>query len=90
MSDRVEEIRARLDAATPGPWGTDERYHGKVYCDDSLGSMVADTGSRYTIAITREKEAANADLIAHAPADLAWCLAEIERLRAATSPASVA
>jgi hypothetical protein len=55
MPDRLAEIRARLDAATPGEW--------------PFGEMV------------RHLLPPDADLIAHAPADIAWLLAEVERLR---------
>lgn len=51
MTDRLTEIRARLDAATP-EWN---------YDNDQSGEDV--------------------DLINHAPADIAWLLAEVERLR---------
>ncbi len=54
MPDRLAEIRARLDAATPGPTprvALRERQHGM----DAL--------------------------YAHAPADIAWLLDEVERYR---------
>lgn len=65
MSDRLQEIRARLDAATPGPW---EKTSPNVVV--AAGDVVAG------VPLTN-----NADLIAHAPADLAWLLDEVERLR---------
>ena len=54
MSDRLTEIRARLDAATPGEW--------------PMGALVP-----YLLP-------SDADHIAHAPADIAWLLDEVERV----------
>lgn len=50
MPDRLNEIRARLDAATPGPY----EWHG---CPPG-----------------------DAAFLTNAPADIAWLLAEVERL----------
>ena len=61
MPDRLQEIRARLDAATPGPW--------EVVCNttsDVVGVLDGDYD--------------DADLIAHAPADIAWLLEEVDNL----------
>lgn len=71
MSNRLQEIRARLDAATPGPWeegGFDRPW------SVTAGRFVLDERS----SATRQ---ADADLIAHAPADIAWLLDELERCR---------
>lgn len=73
MPDRLTEIRARLDAATPGPWKrslSGSRYNPwKVH----RGAIL--------VALSGESPE-DADLIAHAPADIAWLLAEVEELRA--------
>jgi len=74
MSDtakRLAEIRARVDAASPGPW---EKYEK---------DLVRDAGDVYglvslTFADAREK---NADFIAAARTDVPWLLDECERLR---------
>ena len=75
MSDRLNEIRARLDAATPGPWR---------YAPNPLGGIV-DSDGRYIIApycgYGDERDMPDVLLIAHAPADIAWLLNEVERLR---------
>lgn len=63
--DRATQIRARLAAATPGPWKTNDGPG--IF--NSLSQTVAQT-FRHT---TREQDA---DLIANAPSDLAWLLAE--------------
>jgi ubiquinone biosynthesis protein UbiJ len=93
MPDRIAEIRARLDAATPGPWtmGVDsdaeawlwdamtDPYRGGVH---AIGIGAPPRGNRRAqyIADVHEDEA-SADLIAHAPADIAWLLDEVDALR---------
>ena len=78
---RMDEIRERLDKATPGPW--------EVWDDGDVGTAYpVTTRTRDGRVIELEsKHIANsdrfdADLISHAPSDLAWCLGEIERLTA--------
>ena len=78
---REAEIAERLKGISPAPWQTDPRFHGKVYCDDSLGSMVADCSSAYTLAVSHLTEEANAAFIANAPSDLSYLLAEVSILR---------
>lgn len=64
-TDRAAEIRARLNAATPGPWH--EGGEGDIRVDD------------YTIAeIWGLKSTGDSALIANAPADLAWLLDEVK------------
>jgi len=67
---RIDEIRARLAAATPRPWPRESgqdgwRCVGPVW----VGS-------------TRPGARADADLVANSPDDLAFLFAEVERLRA--------
>lgn len=69
--DRIAEIRARLAAATPGPWRADEDEI--IWSDEGIDII--------HVVVNPE----NADLIAHAPDDLRWCLDEIDRLRAAAT-----
>lgn len=64
---RTQEIRARLSRATPGPWEADALE----------GYVVAPSGRVATVTMWRD---ADADLIAHAPTDLADLLAENARL----------
>lgn len=74
MPDRLQDIRARLDAATPGPWERWKdgmRVWSRVPPDAPFGVDVADVYASH----------ATADLIAHAPEDIAWLLAEVERLQ---------
>jgi len=77
---RKTEIRARLDAATPGPWSRFGRETGNEDGDswflghDIEGPPEAQRG--------QFERVADADLIAHAPSDLAWALERIEALTA--------
>jgi hypothetical protein len=73
MADRVAEIRARLAAATPGPWNADAQ------------PIRVSSGAAIAVAITMPNvrqplAAGDASLIAAAPADLEWACGEIERL----------
>lgn len=73
-STRIDEIRARLAAATPGPWN----WVGRHLESDALTILVDDTLSDFAEAV-RPGDAA---LIAAAPDDIAHLLAEVERLQA--------
>lgn len=81
VEERIAEIRERLARVSPLPWMTDDRMPGKVFCDDSLGSMVAECRSEFTAAISDAAEDANAALIANAPADLQWALDQLSDCR---------
>jgi hypothetical protein len=80
MSINLDAIKARLAAATPGPWrvsrqNIDERPGTSEVCDlvnDCWVIVEHNDLGRYED---------DADLIAHAPADIAALLAEVERLR---------
>lgn len=81
MSEGVREIRARLDAATPGPWVVSRWLDGR----GGSKPMVAARG--VTVAITHpapvcdtEQCEANAELIANAPTDIHHLLDRVERL----------
>lgn len=69
MTD-LETIKARLAAATPGPW----------YVDESLRGVEAQTHG-YPVEIVAWTGRADAVLIAHAPGDIAALVAEVARLR---------
>ena len=76
MSDRLEEIRARLDAATPGPWADDH----KSWC---VWAPNHDLNEREDRCLVAEVGCGpDTDLIAHAPADIAWLLRQLENERA--------
>lgn len=78
---QLEEIRARAEKATKGPWMEDTHYPGKVYCDDALGSIVADCGPFQFCARRKKEIGANTTFIAHCRGDVPALLAEVERLR---------
>lgn len=73
---RLAEIEARLAAATPGPWGVDHDDEG-VFNDTCVvqgnyGWVASGPDSRYpAYDEDTEQGRADAELIAHAPADLA-------------------
>jgi len=82
MPDRLTEIRARLNAATPGPWrvranGSFIRARAVVYRDSNQHANNTDVCQL----VGERREWADADLIAHAPADIEWLLAENYRLQ---------
>ncbi|GLZ36243.1 hypothetical protein Lesp02_84300 [Lentzea sp. NBRC 105346] len=91
IDERLAAIRARLAAATAGPWrvappdygwtGPDGRPHEFVHVLDVDGrpSPVALTGPKHV----DEQSRHDAEFIAAARADLPWLLAELDRLRAA-------
>lgn len=83
--DRVAEIAARLESATPGPWETTqaadeesttwiEAPSGDVLNHDECGHG----HMRENFAWMRR---ADADLIANAPSDLRYLMAEVAALR---------
>jgi hypothetical protein len=72
---------------TSGPWCLDDRYPGKVYCDDALGSLVAECGPfRFTISERHKEVGANARLIAAAPELLEALRNLVTEIRAYSSP----
>lgn len=85
MNDRIDAIRARLNAATPGPWAI---WHD---LDHQGFTTVGDADSYEEILAHGECEESNptahvyveedADLIANAPADIAFLLAELDAAR---------
>ena len=83
MTDRLDEIRARTEAATPGPW----RAYGntveqeKTGCHQVVGTEFTGGGYMAYERLTTKDE--DATFIAHAREDIPYLLAEIERLRAA-------
>lgn len=84
MIDRLAEIKARLAAATPGPWA--EQLHPEIspphkprvhgHMDTTL---VCEVGNAEDWVRAYDEWQANADFIAHAPEDIAWLVAELEQ-----------
>ena len=94
--DRAGQIRARLNAATAGPWrwaypgsdspelvgvGGDENYSYEkdVLRAEHDGGCACRQACKLEVLIDND---ADAELIANAPADLAWLLDERDRLLA--------
>ena len=77
---RITAIRERVEKATPEPWCVDDghsRYQWRVYCDDSLGSQVADCTADVCPLITDAARTANAAFIANAREDVPFLLDRI-------------
>lgn len=74
--DHEKQIRARLNAATEGPWSVD----GPSQCGpgDTLTVYPVEDGGALAYV---QPSWDDAELIAHAPTDLAALLAELDRLR---------
>ena len=70
----IESIKARLEAATPEPWLTDEYTYalGETgdYGSELCVVMEPHKRSAHIASSPDEQDSANADLIAHAPTDL--------------------
>ena len=86
-TERVEQIRARVDAATSGPWAVDALQGGRV---DSIVSTTL--GDLRWVEVARSVDADTA-FIAHSRDDIPWLLnqlaeqaATIERVAAVHRP----
>jgi hypothetical protein len=77
---RLAEIEVRVAAATPGPWTA-----------SSSGAWVTSKALREScggdLFRVVDGSSADADLVVHAPADLAALAAEVRRLRASATSA---
>jgi hypothetical protein len=76
--DRIAEIRARLDAATPRPWKLHYEDGGRRY-EDYLLVESHDVGIA-EVNPHNSKCVDDLHFIAHAPADIAWLLEQVEEL----------
>jgi hypothetical protein len=90
----LDPIRTRLEAASPGPWRWEDWGDPPVDHERSAYTLASDelAGSDLLPGLTKAictaaqatsmwKNPADADLIAHAPSDIAALIAEVERLR---------
>ena len=89
----LDPIRTRLEAASPRPWRWEdwgdppvdnERRAYTLVSDEPVGSDLLPASRRPSApraATSMWKNPADADLIAHAPSDIATLIAEVERLR---------
>jgi hypothetical protein len=75
VKKRLDAIRSRLEAATPGPWAYHQEYHQVFAVVNGREWFIQTTGG--------PRVSPEADLIANAPADIAYLLALVETLAAA-------
>lgn len=89
-AERIVAIKARLAKATPGPWRIPDEV-GTPWSIDAGDEPIALTSQLVgDFVVERQpKRRANADLIANAPADLAWLLKRVERLETALKMALI-
>jgi hypothetical protein len=86
MTDRIEEIRARVDAATPGPWGTSRDLNGtytikhgtRITREEGFGS----DGDVAVLAGDEQAAYSNGSFIARAREDVPFLLDRIAQLEA--------
>lgn len=92
MSDheRVDQIRERLNNATPGPWTPDVEVRGDCVVWGPDGQFIANhqAAPHWTPDVNGRKRAVafdvdrrDCDFIANARTDVEWLLAEVARLR---------
>lgn len=100
---RLDEIRARLAAATPGPWtlfaaAAESEVMAVLKPGEPRERIVTMDADHYVVTLGvdecgdgdgPDRAVADATLIANAPADLAYLLGEVERLRAVLSSKAV-
>jgi hypothetical protein len=87
---RIDEIRKRLDAATPGPWEIhDSCSWRRIGTPGRDGNIVCPTNHPVDRHPDLLAKLADLSLIANAPSDLAFLLAEVERYKKALDEAIV-
>jgi hypothetical protein len=78
LAAEIQDIEARAEAATPGPW--------VIETDGEHGTWIKRTGTDECVALscgqTDERVTANADFIVHARADLLTLLTALRAARA--------
>jgi hypothetical protein len=90
MTDRISEIRARLEKATSGPWKVVDDPSSMMWDvavtnhnpgEDDFRGIIASLSQ--TNQIPADEQEANGTLLANAPADIAYLLDRVEALEAA-------
>ncbi|MNI26719.1 hypothetical protein D3C73_804300 [compost metagenome] len=84
MNERIQEIKERHAAATPGPWRTFVKDN--FVNEDNYRTIIAGVGfyspPKYVgFGCDLYISEADAELIANAPSDIAYLLSEVERLQ---------
>lgn len=88
-TQRLDQIRARVDQATPGPWRVENpRNVSNDYGSSSCDGITAASGRELIITDSGyyPPGVADAEFIAHAREDIPFLLAEIDRLSGARRP----
>jgi hypothetical protein len=82
--ERLEAIRKRAEAATPGPWRATQRGFGYPMFEggpvERMSDVHALNGELMPMGRTADESKANADFVAAAREDVPWLLSELERL----------
>lgn len=78
----IAAIEARLSAATPGPWGWVSRGSHDALCAADGAVVHSDGSAAGEYGPDIDVNGPDANLIAHAPTDIAALLAEVRRLTA--------
>lgn len=73
--DRLSEIRARAEAATPGPWQSSKSNYGVIMLFNGTGRAL----------LGPPEGAGNAAFIAHSRGDIPYLLDRLEKAEAALS-----
>lgn len=73
MTTRLDEIKARLAAATAGPW----TIFGSELYEDEFAVMHSEGRNCVADGVLRR----DAEFIAHARADIEWLIGELEQAR---------
>ena len=79
--EQLDAIRARLDAATPGPWRLESPFPA-IYIAAGERDYIAELMGPWDDARWEQRWKVDAELIAHAPTDLRALLDEVEALQA--------
>lgn len=75
--DRLDEIRERCEAATPGPWFSHESHNW--HKDPPKEYFIITRGMREVVASW--VETSDAQFIAHAREDIPWLLAMLDEMK---------
>lgn len=84
---RIDEIRARLDKATPGPWTVNSETGSNEFCDYTVYGIEGVCDANWAsddspaFAYCDGMTAEDADFIAHAPEDIRRLLDTLDQIR---------
>lgn len=94
MTDRLQEIKDRWESAAPGPWKRSDKeslYYDFVHILGPQGQNLLTEPTATSISgswSTGDATDGTYDAVAAAPEDIAWLVAEVERLRGLLNPES--